>query len=105
MDGHTLLRWIEPILGIPLMLVVLADVFLTVLYARMGTAILSERLGRALWVGFRAGPKGGAPRPPNRVLAHPPPGLVLPPLAGGVRGPVFGAGRGVPPPPGAAPGR
>ncbi|MBW8856308.1 MAG: hypothetical protein JF604_18735 [Bradyrhizobium sp.] len=48
MDGHTLLRWIEPVLGVPLMLVVLADVFLTVLYARMGTAILSERLGRAL---------------------------------------------------------
>jgi hypothetical protein len=34
MDEQTLLRWIEPILGVPLMLIVLADVFLTVLYAR-----------------------------------------------------------------------
>ena len=41
-----------------LMLVVLADVFLTVLYARMGTAILSERLCRALWLAFRGATKG-----------------------------------------------
>jgi hypothetical protein len=40
------------------MLVVLADVFLTVLYARMGTAILSERLCRALWLAFRGATKG-----------------------------------------------
>ena len=53
MNGLTVLRWIEPIVGVPLMLVVLADVFLTVLYARMGNAILSERLCRALWLAFR----------------------------------------------------
>ena len=64
MDGHTVLRWVEPILGVPLMLVVLADVFLTVLYARMGTAILSERLGRALWLAFRGASKV-APSPPR----------------------------------------
>src|SRR4051812_10217256 len=79
MDGHTLLRWIEPILGVPLMLVVLADVFLTVLYARMGTAILSERLGRALWLAFPGVSKLGARR--DRGLAYAGPVIVLTVLA------------------------
>ena len=57
MDVYAALRWVEPILGVPLMLVVLADVFLTVLYARMGTAILSERLGRPIWLAFRGASK------------------------------------------------
>src|SRR4051812_25020049 len=81
MDGHTALRWIEPILGVPLMLVVLADVFFTVLYARMGTAILSERLGRALWLAFRGASKT-APSHRDRVLAYAAPAIVLAVLAG-----------------------
>src|SRR3954447_17372750 len=80
MDGHTALRWIEPILGVPLMLVVLADVFLTVLYARMGTAILSERLCRALWLAFRGASKVASPRR-ERVLAYAGPVIVLSVLA------------------------
>src|SRR5918993_137152 len=80
MDGHTALRWIEPILGIPLMLVVLADVFLTVLYARMGTSILSERLGRALWLAFRRAAKL-APSHRDRVLAYAGPVIVITVLA------------------------
>src|SRR3712207_9561899 len=80
MDGHTILRWVEPILGIPLMLVVLADVFLTVLYARMGTSILSERLGRALWLAFH-GVSKLAPSRRDRVLAYAGPVVVLPVLA------------------------
>jgi hypothetical protein len=80
MDGHTFFRWVEPILGIPLMLVVLADVFLTVLYARMGTAILSERLGRALWLGFRGASKL-APSRRDGVLAYAAPVIVLTVLA------------------------
>src|SRR5687767_8528151 len=74
------LRWVEPILGVPLMLVVLADVFLTVLYARMGTAILSERLGRALWLAFRGASKA-APSQRDRVLAFAGPVIVLSVLA------------------------
>src|SRR5687767_11128178 len=70
------LRWVEPILGVPLMLVVLADVFLTVLYARMGTAILSERLARALWLAFRGASKVAASRR-DRVLAYAGPVIVL----------------------------
>ena len=80
MDGHTTLRWIEPILGVPLMLVVIADVFLTVLYARMGTYVLSERLGRGLWLAFR-GVSKLAPSRRDRVLAYAGPVIVLAVLA------------------------
>src|SRR4051812_48107144 len=80
MDAHAAVRWVEPILGVPLMLVVLADVFLTVLYARMGTAILSERLGRALWLAFR-GASNLAPSRRDRVLAYAAPAIVLTVLA------------------------
>lgn len=80
MDGHTALRWVEPILGVPLMLLVLADVFLTVLYARMGTAIFSERLGRVLWLAFRGASKMAASRR-DRVLAYAAPVMVLTVLA------------------------
>src|SRR5436190_18203338 len=81
MDAHTALRFIEPIFGVLLTLVVLADVFLTVLYARMGTAILSERLGRALWLAFRGATKGASPRRRNGVLAFAGPVIVLTVLA------------------------
>src|SRR4051794_20339864 len=35
------------------MALVLADVFLTVLYARAGTGIISDRLARGVWLGLR----------------------------------------------------
>ncbi|MEA2939715.1 MAG: hypothetical protein QOD09_244 [Bradyrhizobium sp.] len=44
---------IEPIAGTLLMAVVLADVFLTVLYARAGTGIISDRLARLVWLALR----------------------------------------------------
>src|SRR4051812_4104046 len=80
MDVQGFLRWIEPILGLPLMLVVLADVFLTVLYARMGTSVLSERLARALWLAFR-GVSNVAPSRRDRVLVYAAPVIVLTVLA------------------------
>ena len=49
-----MVRWLEPVLGTLLMAIVLADVFLTVLYARVGTGLLSPRLARAEWRVFRA---------------------------------------------------
>jgi hypothetical protein len=52
------LRWIEQIIGLVLMFVVLLDVFLTVLYARMGSGIISTRLSRAVWLLFRHVAKG-----------------------------------------------
>ena len=47
------MRWIEPIGGTALMGLVLADVFLTVLYARAGTGIISDRLAGAVWFALR----------------------------------------------------
>lgn len=48
------MRWILEGFGTVLMLVSLADVFLTVLYVRNGTSLLSDRLARWLWRLFRA---------------------------------------------------
>src|SRR3954464_15330648 len=47
------MRWVEPVAGALLMTLVLADVFLTVLYARAGTGIISDRLARLVWLTLR----------------------------------------------------
>jgi hypothetical protein len=47
------MRWVEPLAGALLMALVLADVFLTVLYARAGTGIISDRLARLVWLTLR----------------------------------------------------
>ncbi|MDE5463445.1 two pore domain potassium channel family protein [Bradyrhizobium sp. CSS354] len=46
-------HWVEPIAGTLLMALDLADVFLTVLYARAGTGIISDRLARMVWLALR----------------------------------------------------
>jgi hypothetical protein len=46
--------WLEPLAGGILLAITLADVFLTVLYARAGTGILAPRLARGVWRVFRA---------------------------------------------------
>ena len=56
----------EQALGALLVLATLLDVFLTVLYARLGTSILSRRLARGTWLLFRRG--GGLPAPPRREI-------------------------------------
>ncbi len=55
---------LEQTAGALLVLVVLLDVFMTVLYARIGTGILSRLLGRSVWRVFRTlgtpfGPRSG----------------------------------------------
>ena len=40
--------WLEQILGIALLLFILADVFLAVLYARIGAGLLSTHLTRLI---------------------------------------------------------
>src|SRR4051794_794551 len=52
--------WVEPIFGALLMAVVLADVFLTVLYARAGTGFISNRLARLVWFTLRRLCSGGS---------------------------------------------
>src|SRR4051812_22322671 len=47
------MHWIEPLAGTLLMALVLADVFLTVLYARAGTGVISDRLARLVWLALR----------------------------------------------------
>lgn len=58
------MAWLEQALGALLVIAVLLDVFLTVLYARAGTGIISSRLARLTWEAFRRvsrtfGPYGG----------------------------------------------
>src|SRR5215210_7487485 len=57
MDGHLFLRWIEQLFGAALILAILLDVFLTVLYARIGTGILSHHLACWTWWAFCSGTK------------------------------------------------
>ena len=51
--------WLEPLAGGIVLAITLADVFLTVLYARAETGLLAPRLGRAVWRVFR-GLSGGS---------------------------------------------
>jgi hypothetical protein len=53
MDGHTLLRAVAYMFGALLILLVLLDVFLTVLYARIGAGIFAQRLACWTWWAFR----------------------------------------------------
>ena len=43
---------LEQGLGILLVLIILVDIFLTVLYARIGTGIIGSRVGRLVWASF-----------------------------------------------------
>src|SRR3569832_2481655 len=43
---------LEQGLGILLILIILLDIFLTVLYARIGTSIIGSRVGRLVWASF-----------------------------------------------------
>src|SRR4051794_999912 len=47
------LRWFEPAASVLLMLVALADLFLTVLYARCGAGFINDRVARSTWAFFR----------------------------------------------------
>jgi len=53
-DGHAMLRVIPMIFGALLILLVLLDVYLTVLYARMGNGVISHRLACWTWYAFRS---------------------------------------------------
>jgi hypothetical protein len=53
MDSHSSIRIIEQIAGGLLFLLVLIDIFLTVLYARMGYGLLSRFFARSTWIAFR----------------------------------------------------
>jgi Ion channel len=68
-------HWVEAIAGTALMGLVLADVFLTVLYARAGTGIISDRLARAVWLVLRkVSSRGGTG---SRLLSFCGPAIVV----------------------------
>ncbi|HZA93216.1 MAG TPA: hypothetical protein VE420_11370, partial [Gemmatimonadales bacterium] len=43
---------LEQGLGILLILMILLDIFLTVLYARIGTSLIGSRIARLVWASF-----------------------------------------------------
>ena len=51
--SNPLYRWLEQGFGAALVVLVLLDVFFTVLYARIGSGIASQRLARWAWWFFR----------------------------------------------------
>jgi len=69
-------RWLSPIAGVALIVLALADIFLTVLYARIGTAFFTEALGAGLWKAFkRVAPR--FPRHRDKILSFCGPVLLL----------------------------
>jgi hypothetical protein len=63
--GPLLTCMLEPAIGAAVMLVTLADVFLTVLYARAGAGVISARLARIVWSCFKV-----ASKPFPRIRPH-----------------------------------
>jgi hypothetical protein len=53
MEGNATLRWLEQALGAVIFILVLLDVFLTVLYARIGASVFSNRIALLVWRLFR----------------------------------------------------
>ncbi len=47
------MEWVEQVAGAVVMVVALLDIFLTVLYARAGTALFSPVVSRSIWLLFR----------------------------------------------------
>lgn len=54
MDAPSTLRWLETLVGTALLFFVFLDFFLTVLYARIGSGIMSQWLGNRTWRAFHA---------------------------------------------------
>jgi len=54
--------WLEQTIGAALVLFILVDVFLTVLYARIGAGVFSPRLARVIWRTFRGAARPFGPR-------------------------------------------
>ncbi|MRI57005.1 two pore domain potassium channel family protein [Methylobacterium sp. DB1607] len=57
-----MLSLLERASGVAVMGIVLVDVFLTVLYARIGTGLVVERAGHLAWIAFRRAAEAAGPR-------------------------------------------
>src|SRR4051812_27737263 len=67
---------LQQISGILIVLLILLDVFLTVLYARMGSGLLSPQLARTVWHSFRVVARN-SPRYCNRIASFCGPVIVV----------------------------
>ena len=91
MDGHTLLRWLSQGSGVLLIGIVLTDVFLTVLYARIHSGIISNHLGGWTWRAFRL--LGRAfPRRRDKILSFCGPAILVLLVGVWVAGLILGGG-------------
>jgi Ion channel len=68
-EGFRLTGWISHLLGGAVVLAVLADVFLTVLCARSGTSVFSERIAAGTWRVFR-GVAACFPRAHDNIVSY-----------------------------------
>lgn len=75
-DGHNWATAIETAAGILLTLFILLDVFLTVLYARIGYGIFSRQIARSVWAVFAVIGKS-SPRHRGRILSFCGPAIVV----------------------------
>src|SRR5688500_8586261 len=49
MEGNETLCWLQQALGAIILLLVLLDIFLTILYARIGASLFSNRIAKLVW--------------------------------------------------------
>jgi len=88
-------RWLAELGGAALVLLTLADVFQTVLYARSGWGVISQKLDRWVWITFRAFSRPLARRRPRTrdvILSFAGPTLLVVVAATWVAGLVIGFG-------------
>src|SRR4051794_4737368 len=91
MDGHPALRVLVQAAGVVLVCTILLDVFLTVLYARIHSGIISNHIGGWTWCCFRA-VANLFPRRRDRILTYCGPVILVVMVAIWVLGLMLGGG-------------
>jgi hypothetical protein len=74
-EAHVI-AWLLPVFGVGLVVVALSDISLTVLYARSGASLLSDRFHKGVWHLFRSSVRV-LPRYRDRLLAYAGPSLLV----------------------------
>jgi hypothetical protein len=69
--------WLEEVVGGALQVVILLDVFLAVLYARIGSSVLGSRLARLIWWAFIKSTRPLAQRQKGKVLSFCGPTIIV----------------------------
>lgn len=74
-EAHVI-TWLLPVFGVGLVVAALSDIFLTVLYARSGAGLLSDRFHKEVWHISRSAARA-LPRYRDRLLAYAGPSLLV----------------------------